>query len=47
LIPQTSDGLLFGLQQKNKQLMQEEAARLGVVLWKIGELTNSGIIEIR
>ena len=44
--PQTSGGLLFGIPQKKKDDMESHAEQQQVPLWRIGEVTDSGTIEV-
>lgn len=45
--PQTSGGLLFALSPENALQCEQEAAKQNIPLWRIGEVTSNGIIEVR
>jgi len=44
--PQTSGGLLLSVPAENASGCMQTAKRLGIPLWQIGEVTDSGTIEI-
>jgi selenide,water dikinase len=44
--PQTSGGLLFAVAPERAAECEQEAARVGVPLWRIGAVTESGVIEV-
>ena len=44
--PQTSGGLLFAVKREKAEFCEREALGRGVPLWKIGEVTDSGVIEV-
>jgi len=44
--PQTSGGLLLSVPAENASSCMQTAKRLGIPLWQIGEVTDSGTIEI-
>lgn len=44
--PQTSGGLLFSIPESNVQQCELDAIEKGIPLWKIGEVTDSGKIEV-
>lgn len=45
--PQTSGGLLFTLPKDAAVLCEVEARKVGIQIWRIGEATDSGKIEVR
>ncbi len=45
--PQTSGGLLFALPQEAAALCESEALKDGIPIWRIGEVTDTGKIEVR
>jgi len=44
--PQTSGGLLLSIPAENAADCEQTAKQMGVPLWRIGEVTDSGLIEI-
>ncbi|MBN1535594.1 MAG: selenide, water dikinase SelD [Anaerolineales bacterium] len=44
--PQTSGGLLFSITPENANQCIQEAREKNIPLWKIGEVTSTGIIEV-
>jgi len=44
--PQTSGGLLFAVAPERAAECEQEAARNHIPLWRIGEVTESGVIEV-
>lgn len=43
---QTSGGLVFGIPAKNAQACVQQAEKQNLPLWKIGEVTDTGCIEV-
>lgn len=44
--PQTSGGLLFGIPAENALLCQQAAQDNQIPLWKVGQVTTTGLIEV-
>lgn len=44
--PQTSGGLLFAIPPENAPACLHEASERQIPLWKVGEVTSSGVIEV-
>ncbi len=44
--PQTSGGLLFSVAAENADQCESDASQTGIPLWRVGEVTKTGIIEI-
>ncbi len=44
--PQTSGGLLIGISDENAQLLLDEAGKIGLPVWKIGEVVQGNTIEV-
>jgi selenophosphate synthase len=45
--PQTSGGLLFAVSPGNARQCEQEALENKIPLWKVGEVTATGILEVR
>ena len=44
--PQTSGGLLFAVPASNANQCEHDAEQLRIPLWRVGEVTSTGILEV-
>lgn len=44
--PQTSGGVFFAISAENVLKCESEAASRKLPIWKVGEVTSSGFIEV-